>query len=189
MQKYIGTKTINAKPMTRGEYNALRGWDVPKDENPTDDGYLVEYTDSPTANVQGFSGYVSWSPKEVFERGYQLQPEIAEKSNDDLATEGMIKARGLSARRISLDELHDSIDGVEIIRHKTGSGSILRFAILTLKNGFSVTGRPSVAASPENDNDEVGVKIAIQNAVHELWPLLGFKLVNARYEEQQAANT
>ena len=43
MNRYLGTKLINAKPMNRAEYNALRGWAVPADENPDDAGYLVEY--------------------------------------------------------------------------------------------------------------------------------------------------
>lgn len=184
MQKYIGTKTINAKPMTRLEYNELRGWTVPPDENPSDDGYLVEYVDGGQANHPDYAGYISWSPKAVFERAYQAQPVISEYSADDVVTEEMIKARGLNARRVSLEELHGSIKSVEIVRHKSESGGILRFAILNLDNGFAVTGRPSVAASPENDNDEVGVKIAVQNAVFELWPFLGFKLVQQRYEQQ-----
>lgn len=184
MQKYIGTKTINAQAMSRQEYNDLRGWTVPADENPADEGYLVEYIDGGQANHPDYDGYISWSPKAVFERAYQAQPVIAEYSADDVVTEEMIKARGLSARRVSLDELHDSIKSVEILRHRSESGGILRFAILNLDNGFTVTGRPSVAASPENDNDEVGVKIAVQNAVFELWPFLGFKLVQERHEQQ-----
>lgn len=175
MQKYIGTKAINAKPMTRGEYNKLRKWEVPADENPNDEGYLVEYTDSPNPNVKGFNGYVSWSPKDVFERTYQAQPITAAPSEDDLVTEEMVKARGLEARRVSVGELHDSIKEVEILRHRLPSGSSLRFAVLHLENGFVVTGRPSVSISAENDNDEVGVKVAIQNAVFELWPFVGFK--------------
>ena len=67
---YTGTKTVRAKPMNRLAYNQLRGWTVPDDENPADDGYLVEYTDGGKANVPGFAGYVSWSPKDVFERSY-----------------------------------------------------------------------------------------------------------------------
>ena len=68
---YIGTKAVKAALMTRGEYNALRGWEVPADENPADAGYLVEYTDGGRTNVPGFSGYVSWSPRDVFERAYR----------------------------------------------------------------------------------------------------------------------
>lgn len=70
-QKYIGTKIVNATPMTRGAYNDLRGWQVPADENSNDEGYLVEYTDGGKANIKGFAGYISWSPKDVFERAYR----------------------------------------------------------------------------------------------------------------------
>lgn len=71
MKTYIGTKIINAKPMTRGDYNAFRGWTVPADENPADDGYLVEYTDGGKGNTDLYAGYVSWSPKEQFEKAYR----------------------------------------------------------------------------------------------------------------------
>ena len=72
MKTYIGTKTINAKPMTRGEYTALRGWSVPENENPNDAGYLVEYPDSQPGNHPDFVGYISWSPAEVFQNSYKL---------------------------------------------------------------------------------------------------------------------
>ena len=68
---HIGTKLINAIAMTRQEYNDLRGWAVPADENPADPGYLVEYMEGGKANVPGFDGYVSWSPEEVFDRAYR----------------------------------------------------------------------------------------------------------------------
>lgn len=71
MEQYIGTKIVRAKEMTRGAYNALRGWDLPKDENGSVDGYLVEYLDGGTPNVVTFEGYVSWSPKEQFENAYR----------------------------------------------------------------------------------------------------------------------
>lgn len=60
MEKFIGIKKIEAEPMTRGDYNDLRGWTIPKDENPADEGYIVKYSD----------GYVSWSPKQAFEEAY-----------------------------------------------------------------------------------------------------------------------
>ena len=61
MKTYIGIKKIQATPMTRGNYNKYRHWDIPKNENPSDEGYLVLYED----------GYESWSPKEVFEKAYR----------------------------------------------------------------------------------------------------------------------
>lgn len=76
MKHYVGTKQVKAKPMTRGEYNALRGWDVPGDEDPADAGYLVEYVNGGRANHPEFKGYISWSPAEVFERAYMEQPEL-----------------------------------------------------------------------------------------------------------------
>ncbi len=71
MKQYIGTKIINAKPMTRLEYNQFRGWKLPTDENGEDPGYLVEYTDGGKANTEQYVGYVSWSPKDVFEKAYR----------------------------------------------------------------------------------------------------------------------
>ena len=71
MKKYVGMKIINAKPMTRLEYNTFRGWERPADEDGSDEGYLVEYTDGGKANTEQYKGYVSWSPKDVFERAYK----------------------------------------------------------------------------------------------------------------------
>lgn len=71
MQQYIGTKQIQAKPMNRLEYNNLRGWLVPEDENPADEGYLVEYLDGGEPNHSDFAGYISWSPKAQFEKAYR----------------------------------------------------------------------------------------------------------------------
>lgn len=85
--KHIGTKIINAHPMTRQQYNDLREWTVPADENPGDDGYLVEYLDGGSANHPDYTGYISWSPKEVFDRAYH--PATAMTFGDALA---MLKA-------------------------------------------------------------------------------------------------
>jgi hypothetical protein len=71
MQRFIGTKLINAKPMTLGTYNAYRGWEMPANENPDDDGYLVEYTDGGKPNDERHKGYISWSPADVFEKSYR----------------------------------------------------------------------------------------------------------------------
>lgn len=72
MKKYIGTKEINAMPMNRQEYNNFRGWKLPDDEDGADEGYLVEYVDGGKANTTQHNGYVSWSPKDVFERAYKV---------------------------------------------------------------------------------------------------------------------
>lgn len=71
MERYIGVKVINAKPMTRLQYNNYRHWDLPKDEDGSDEGYLVEYLDGGKPNMKDYIGYVSWSPKDVFESAYR----------------------------------------------------------------------------------------------------------------------
>lgn len=71
MKKYIGTKTLFAQPMTRGEYNQYRGWELPSNENPNDKGYLVEYEDGGKPNDPRHKGYISWSPEDVFIKAYR----------------------------------------------------------------------------------------------------------------------
>ena len=57
MKKYIRCHIVEAEPMTRGDYNKHRGWEIPANENPADEGYHVVYPD----------GYESWCPKAQFE--------------------------------------------------------------------------------------------------------------------------
>lgn len=64
MKKYIGTKQIEAEPMTRGEYAKYSGRNsvlAEKGENKSDAGYIVKYSD----------GYISWSPAKQFEEAYR----------------------------------------------------------------------------------------------------------------------
>lgn len=63
--KYIGKTVIKAKPMTRGEYNAYRGYTAPENDDPYKDGYLVVHVDEDGNNYESFC----W--KDVFERTYQ----------------------------------------------------------------------------------------------------------------------
>ena len=60
--------------------------------------------------------------------------------------------------------------------------ALLTFCVLVLKNGFTVTGE-SACASPENFDAELGRKIARQNAVQKIWPLLGFALKERLHAE------
>ena len=60
MKKYIGTKMVEAEPMTRGDYNKYKGWNIATNGSSTDEGYLVKYPDN----------YISWSPKSAFDEAY-----------------------------------------------------------------------------------------------------------------------
>ena len=53
--------------------------------------------------------------------------------------------------------------------------SLLTFCVLVLRNGFTVTGE-SACASPENFDAAIGQKIARENAVQKIWPLMGYEL-------------
>lgn len=54
-------------------------------------------------------------------------------------------------------------------------GTTVTVAILVLKNGFTVTGE-SACASPENFNEELGRKIAREQALNKIWALEGYAL-------------
>ena len=60
MKKYEGKKQILATPMSRLEYNEYRGWQLPENENGSDEGFLVEYIDGGEANHPDHAGYISW---------------------------------------------------------------------------------------------------------------------------------
>ena len=79
LSNYIGVKLLKAKSMTRLVYNTYRGWKMPNDENPDDNGYLVVYPD----------GYESWSPKPQFEEAYREM--YLGSMNFGLAVEAMKK--------------------------------------------------------------------------------------------------
>lgn len=94
----------------------------------------------------------------------------------DQTIEQEIQAKGLTAPRITPADIEDNIAHVEIVKHTSPSGQVLRWAVLTTRNGFAVTGRPSASVSSANDNAEIGEKVAVENARQELWLLMGYEL-------------
>jgi hypothetical protein len=52
---------------------------------------------------------------------------------------------------------------------------LLTFCVLVLRNGYTVTGE-SACASPANFNAAIGRRIARENAVAKVWPLMGYAL-------------
>jgi hypothetical protein len=110
---------------------------------------------------------------------------IASPRTDDSAIEQEIKAKGLTAPRVTPTDIEDNIaseyyfsaaDGVskEGVVYET-SLNLLTFCVLVLKNGFTVTGE-SACASPDNFDPEIGRKIARENAKNKIWPLMGYVL-------------
>ena len=139
MKKYIGTKLVQARPMTRGAYNRYRGWEIPADENPEDEGYLIQYPD----------GYVSWSPKGMFDHSYLEVDDNPQLPSGVSIGPGMVEA---------------FIDQVEVM--KLGERTAVVRCIL--KNGFELV-ESSACVDPRNYSEEIG----------RIWNLLGFLLQTA----------
>lgn len=94
-----------------------------------------------------------------------------------------IQAKGLTAPRITPADIEANIVHTDVVTFTTHSRQVLRWAVLTTRNGFAVTGKPSCSVSPENDDPEIGARIAIENAKGELWALMGYAL-KERLSEQ-----
>lgn len=108
----------------------------------------------------------------------------------DQAIEKEIQAKGLTAARVTLDDVEANIVG-EHFHHPTGYDwgcgthvgtsdidKIKRHTvcILTLRNGFTVVGINEGPVSAANFDQELGRKLARQKAVDQIWPLMGYEL-------------
>ena len=67
MKRYVGVKIVNAKEMPLGVYNQLQGWTMSEDQDPNEQGFLVEYLNGGAPNHKDYEGYISWCPKPQFE--------------------------------------------------------------------------------------------------------------------------
>lgn len=107
----------------------------------------------------------------------------------DDSIEQMIQAKGKTAARVTPADVEANIAATYFFTAMDGNNganeprrvsdevplSLLTFCVLVLKNGFTVTGE-SACASPENFDAEIGRRIARQNAVQKIWPLMGYEL-------------
>ncbi len=110
---------------------------------------------------------------------------------NDQAIEQEIQDKGLTAPRVTPADIEANItsefyftaaDGAEgASGHRPNSAragtalGLLTFCVLVLRNGFTVTGE-AACVSPENFDADLGRKIARQNAVSKIWPLMGYAL-------------
>lgn len=95
---------------------------------------------------------------------------------NDQDIESEIQAKGLNAPRITPADIEANIVHTDVVTYITHSRQVLRWAVLTTRSGFAVTGKPSCSVSPENDDPEIGQRVAIDNAKSELWALMGYEL-------------
>ena len=118
MENYIGTKCIQAKPMTRGEYNNYRGRITSPFESPHDRGYVVKYSD----------GYVSWSPAEPFEKSYRKSGQM----NFGHAIE--LLRQGKKVARIGWNGKNQYIQLASNISYKAYNGEIVNVSHKSIGN-------------------------------------------------------
>lgn len=151
---YIGTKVILAKPMNRQEYNDYRGWQLPDDEDGTDAGYLIEYTDGGRANHPDHKGYISWSPADVFNRAYRPangltfgQALDALKAGNRVAREGwngkamfLSLVTGSQDDGIDRDQAKVERNGINPCLFNTGdTGTVTRLPHIAMKTASGAT--------------------------------------------------
>lgn len=111
---------------------------------------------------------------------------------NDAAIEQEIQAKGKTAARVTPADIEANIASEHYFTALQGCAgqelldeseevdvpdclALLTFCVLVLRNGFTVTGE-SACASHENFDAEIGRKIARQNAVQKIWPLMGYEL-------------
>lgn len=92
--------------------------------------------------------------------------------------ENEIQAKGLTAPRLTPDSINAAIAGLQ---YHIFPGTTLTVCCVELVNGFTVTGE-SACASPENFNQELGQKIAFDNAKQKIWALEGYLLKQRLHE-------
>ena len=124
---------------------------------------------------------------------------IVSPDNSDPSIERLIQAKGKTAPRVTPADIVDNIASEYYFTAGEGhTGSrpgqpcayeksldLLTFCVLVLRNGFTVTGE-SACASPENFDADIGRRVARENAVQKLWPLMGYALKEQLANEVQA---
>ena len=105
----------------------------------------------------------------------------------DAGIERLIQAKGKTAARVTPADIEANIESYFYFTAAQAATAIdrtidadsplhlLTFCVLVLRNGFTVTGE-SACASPENFDAEIGRRIARENAVQKVWPLMGYEL-------------
>lgn len=121
--------------------------------------------------------------QEIINKGKTAPRVTPDDIEANIASEHYFTA-AQGAQRHQFDRVVNELGGVidaEAAASLPVSLDLLTFCVLVLKNGFTVTGE-SACASPENFDAEIGRKIARQNAVQKIWPLMGYALKQRLYE-------
>lgn len=124
--------------------------------------------------------------------------DVMMKTEGLLATEAECAA-GRTAPRVSLDDIKANITctafitGDRLVAYAEASGTpagvlspslnVLTVCLLVLRNGFTIIGK-SAPADARNFDPELGQKLAYEDAVRQIWPLMGYALRERLHGEQ-----
>lgn len=101
-------------------------------------------------------------------------------ATDEQALENTLQAKGLVFPRVTPEQIDSVIVEKQFFR-PTGT---LTICVLTLKNGFNVTGE-SACVDPRNFDEQVGRDIAYRNARDKIWSLEGYHLASKIQENAE----
>lgn len=107
-------------------------------------------------------------------------------TSESLAASEVLSAKGATHPRVSLADMNEGVASEHYINagHAVRTEdpldldhplSLMTICFLTMKNGFVVLGK-SAPASPENYDEDKGRTFAREDAIRQLWPLMGFSL-------------
>lgn len=89
--------------------------------------------------------------------------------------------------RIKEEHTFFASDAVSVLKNVECDPSLALLAIclIVVDNGFTVIGK-SAPAAPENFNPTLGAKFAREDAIRQLWPLMGFELRTKLMQQPEA---
>lgn len=91
-----------------------------------------------------------------------------------------IQDKGKTAPRLTPEQIDGTIVSEQ---YHVFEGTTLTVCVLTLRNGYTVTGE-SAAVSRDNFDEEIGRKIARENARNKIWQLEGYLLRDKLYSKE-----
>ena len=146
MQKYLGVKLIEAESMTHGEFSLKKYGENQietefSQKNKDTEGYLVKYDND----------YISWSPKEVFEKAYY---RLMKDNNTICQTDVDLFIKDVKSNK---------------------QGEKTTVTTVTLINGFEII-ESSSCVDPDNFDMQLGEQICLGKIKDKIWNLLGFLL-------------
>jgi hypothetical protein len=132
MNKYIGFKIIEAEPMTYGDFKCYEKKESYDPAKEYEKGYKVSYPD----------GYVSWSPKEVFEKAYmKIIPNPRLKTDVSISQE--------------------MVDNFIKETHISTIGNKTTLVRVVLANDFEII-ETSACVDPDNYSEKIGGEICLK---------------------------